>query len=417
MRTTRRSLLAGTGAAAALAGAGRGRAQDGTIRLGMVTSLSGAQELLGKPMLIGAQIAAERINAAGGVIGRRIEIVARDDRGDPNQSLALGRELIGNGINLILGLVISPGAIALTSIMPASNAILMTCAAHSDRLTHELFNRHYFRVTDNPPMRQHAEARLMAERYPDVTTWGAVLPDVEYGRSAWAAFKDGLQTFYPQIAGKDVTIVEPVWAKFGASDYQSQISALVGSPIQGMFNAVYGGDAAAMFQQSRPYGLEKKLKVIADSANEWILCKALGRSLPANLWTGSHWYFGGYLDTTLGKKLYGEWVRRTGDRWPMGVVQTGHAAVLAYAAAIARTGGTETGKIIDALEELTLDTAKGSLTFRKEDHQAICDVNIYRPRPSQSEPGFEVAEFVRVPGAEVIEPPSPGKELAYRAGG
>ena len=109
---------------------------------------------------------------------------------------------------------------------------------------------------------------------------------------------------------------------------------------------------------------------------------------------------------------------------PLGFLSTGHSAIYAYAAAIAKAGSTETPAVIKALEGLTFDTAKGRVMFRPEDHQAICDVNFIRIKNSPQSltmdindggrPDIEVAEFVRYDGSQVIEPASPGQKLVYR---
>lgn len=415
--TTRRALLAGTGAGLALAGgrlATPALAQGGPIRMACIASLSGAQEVIGRPILIGAQIAAEEINKDGGINGRQVEIVARDDKANPNEALAAAREVIGDGVNMILGVVTSPNALALTAIMEPSNAILITCAAGSDKLTHENFNRHYFRVTDNTYMRQRAQGRIMAERYPQILDWGAAIPDAEYGRSAWNSFQDGIKEFYPKLAKAEPKIQSPVLTKFGATDYKNYVVSLMNLPIEGLFSAVYGGDAAALFQQARPYGLERKIKVIADSANEFIVPKALGKAVPPNQWIGTHWYFGGYQDQPMGKRLYEAYVARTGDRFPLGWLAEGHAAVYAYAAAIRKTGGTDTKTLITAMEGATFDTAKGRRTFRPEDHQSLCDVNIMQIQPASNDRGWDVTDFVRIDGRETVEEPTPGGPIKYR---
>jgi branched-chain amino acid transport system substrate-binding protein len=385
--------------------------------MGCITSLSGAQEIIGRPMLIGGQIAAAQINARGGLLGKRIEIVERDDKADPTQALTVGRELIGSGVNLLFGIITSPAALALTAITQPSNAVLTICAASSDKLNHEAFSTHTFRACDQTYMRQHAQARLAAERFPNVTKWGAIIPDVEYGRSALAAFSDGLTKYYSQSAGKTVTMADPVLTRFGASDFKTQISTLMSMDIDGLFNAVYGGDMITLLQQSRPYGLVKKLKAIFDSGAEFYIPKALGKNTPDTLWTAMHWYYGGYQNLPLGKALYDDYVAKTGDKYPIGFVNEGHSAVLGYAAAVSKAGTTESAAVVAAMAGMTFDTAKGPVTFRKEDHQAICDVNFVRFQTTDTEPGWKVAEFIRYAGADVIEPPTPGKPLAYRSNG
>ena len=254
----------------------------------------------------------------------------------------------------------------------------------------------------------------MAERYAEVVTWGGAIPDAEYGRSTWNAFLDGIKEFYPAIAKKEVKVTDPVLTKFGATDYRNYIASLMSQPIEGLFISVYGGDAAALHQQARPYGLHKKIKVFADSANEFIVPKALGKATPDNLWIGMHWYFGGYQDNPMGKRLYEAYVAQTQDKYPLGWLAEGHAAVYAYANAIRKTSGTDTKALVAAMEGMTFDTAKGKRTFRPEDHQAICDVNIIEVAPASNDRGWDVVNFVRIDGKDVIETPTPGAPVTYR---
>ncbi|MBW7946981.1 MAG: ABC transporter substrate-binding protein, partial [Sphingomonadaceae bacterium] len=161
-------------------------------------------------------------------------------------------------------------------------------------------------------------------------------------------------------------------------------------------------------------GMGGKFQAFADGANEFNVPKALGKRMLPNFWAAMHWYYGGYQDNPLGKKLYEDYVAKTGDTLPIGYVEQGHAAVLAYADAIRAAGSSAGPAVVKALEGMTFDTAKGKRTFRKEDHQAILDVNFITFGVDDSEQGWTVSKFVRIPGEEVIEPPSPGAVLEFK---
>ena len=424
---TRRFLMAGS---AGLVLAGRAWAQvsgsgaKAPIRIGCITALSGPQEVLGRPILSGAQIAADQINAAGGVMGRPLEIVWGDAHADPARAVELAHEMTGNGVNLLCGCVTSDLALAVSAALPKLDAVLITCAAQSERLTHDAFNPHYFRVTDQTLMRNRAQARLMAERYPDVTRWGAIVPDSEYGRSAWAAFRDGLMESYPVLGKKDLDLFDPVVARFGETDFRTHVEALQQNGAEGLFVAVYGDDGIAFYQQARKGGLLRGTKVVADSINEFLVPLELGAATPEHLWLAMTWYYDGYRQLPMARDLYQANLLRTGNALPMGFLSSGHSAVYAYAHAIGRAGSTETSAVIRSLEGLSFDTSKGPLTFRAEDHQAICDVNFIRMKASTAEPTLdavdyvradvEVAEFVRYDGASVIEKAAPGRAASHR---
>ena len=427
MQTSRRLFLGG--AAGLLSSVQlspvQAKAADGPIRIGCIVALSGPQEVLGRPILDSAEIAADEINAAGGVLGRKLEIVAGGGYADAGRAVELAREMTRDGVNLLCGLVTSDSALAVAATLPGLNAVLITCSAQTDKLTHEAFVPNVFRVTDQTYMRNRAQAHLMVQRYPGIARWGAILPESEYGHAAWAAFRDGLIEAYPEFAKRDPVMDEPIFAKFGATDFRPQIAALQKNGADGLFVAVYGDDGISFYQQAMEAHGMAHFTAVADSFNEFLVPLSFGGSMPAELWLAMSWYYGGYQDVEMGRRLYDEYLRRSGNSLPSGLIYAGHSAVHAYAAAIAKVRSTETAAVIAALQGMTFETAKGPVTFRREDHQAVCDVNFVRIKRSSDKsdvgmvdftrPDIEVAEFIRYAGASVIEPPSPGQPLAHHA--
>ena len=116
-----------------------------------------------------------------------------------------------------------------------------------------------------------------------------------------------------------------------------------------------------------------------------------------------------YQDNPSVRAFLDEYAARTKEPIPSGFVQYGHLPVVAYAQAIkAANGATDTETIIRTMEGLQVQTNKGSVSFRKEDHQAIGDVNFMSFAPSDREPGFSIAGGARIHSSELVEPPSPG---------
>ena len=247
MRTSRRGFMAGAAGALASGGALAQQSSKDPIRIGCITALSGPQEVLGRPILDGAEIAADQINAAGGVLGRRVQIVSGDANAHPERAVQLANDMKRDGITLLCGMVTSDVALAVTAQLQTLGSVLITCSAQTDKLTHEAFVPNVFRVTDQVFMRNGAQARLMVQRFPDIARWGAILPESEYGHAAWAAFRDGLFEAY---AGRDPVIDEPIFAKFGATDFKPQIAALQKNAADGLFVAVYGDDGISFYEQA-----------------------------------------------------------------------------------------------------------------------------------------------------------------------
>lgn len=405
-------LMGASVAASALSAPTYVRAQSAPYKMGFVGALSGPAEALGRPMLFGTQLAVDEINASGGINGRSIELHVRDSKGKPDTGTVMARELVGEGCNMLLGCVSSSVALAINGILKQENATLITAAAHSLRLTHEDFNPHYFRVTDNPYMRQRAQAKLMAELYPDVTSWGGLIPDHEYGRSTWEAYQHGLNTFYPELADVQPSISDPILTQYGGSDYRNYIASALRDPAVGFFSSLYGGDAISLYQQAKPYGFFQKKAPFVDSANEFIPARAMKSELP-EMWVGSHWYFGAFEGNEISDRLYKKYSEETGNKHPDGFVSEGHATVMAYAGALAKAPEGTTEDVISALEGLTFETATGSRTLRAEDHQAIKPVIIYRLRGVDNDVGFEVMEYRVIDGAETIEDATPGQPVNW----
>ena len=421
-KATRRVFMGSAGAVLAGLGEGWAKGPAGSIRIGCISALTGSQEVRGRPILNGALIAADQINAAGGVLGRPPGIVPADAHADPATAVQHTRRFAHDGVNLLCGCVTSELALAVSPELQPANAMMITCSAQSDKLTHEAFVPNYFRVTDQTYMRQRAQAILLSKRYPGIKTWNSLLPNNEYGRASWAAFRDGLMEAH--AGGQAPVIAEPVMARFGEIAFGRHIGALQRCNSEALFIAVNGEDAISFYQQAHAAGLLSSIRVLADAVNELLVPEQLGFDTPEHLWLAVGWYYGGYQHLPMARKLYQDYVRRTGDGLPLGFVNAGHSAVYAYAAAIEKAGSTETPDVSNALKGLTFDTAKGKVTFRPEDHQAICDVNFIRIKHAEQKmtmdisdgrrPDIEVAEFVRLDGLAVIEPATPGQKLVYR---
>ncbi|MEN2976630.1 ABC transporter substrate-binding protein (plasmid) [Tistrella bauzanensis] len=419
-RFSRRTLLKSTAAAAALAPLGRlwipgARAADNPITLGLVTPLSGAQEMIGSFVRHGAEIAIEKINADGGVNGRPLALEMRDSKANPAAATVAARELLGQGVNLQLGTIGSPVALAMGPLMQAAGGVVLTCGAGTEKLNHEGYNPHVFRIGDSPYSRQYGLIRMIAERYPNITSWGGIIPDHEYGRTTWAIFVDAMLTVFPQVTGKQPEISRPILIPYGSGDYKNFIAAAMRQPFEGLYTSAYGGDAVTLYQQARPFGLFDKTKVLVDSANEFLVPLAMKDQTP-DTWTGTHWYFKANQGNPMSDHLYNAYVERTGNHYPMGWAAEAHAAVYAYKAAIEKTGGdTKAAAIIAALKGLTFDTATGKRTLRAEDNQAVKNAEAMRIQPKTgSADGFEVTDYISVPGDSVVEPPRPGEKLELK---
>lgn len=411
--TRRHVLQLGASGASALALPHLGWAQSGPLRIGLITPLSGPQEFIGTYVKNGAEVAVDQINKAGGILGRQVALEIRDDKANPAAALAAARELLGMGVNLHIGGISSAVVLALAPVMTQEKGVHLTCGAGTEKMNHEAYSDNMFRPGDSPDARGRAQARLMAEKYPNVTRWTGLIPDHEYGRTMWSIFVDGLLEFYPAIAKKKPEILDPILLPYGVSDYRNGITAALRVQADGCFNATYGGDAITMFQQARGFGLMQRYKVVCDAANEFLVARGMKQQLPPQ-WTGMHYYAAANKGNAMSDRFVADYLARTKDPEPLGWAAEAHSAIYALARAAEKGKSTETASVIANLKGLTWDTVTGPRTMRREDNQAVKDVELVYIEPANTEKGYTVSQYVKVDGKSAILPPAPGKKLQLR---
>ncbi|MFT4149362.1 MAG: ABC transporter substrate-binding protein [Paracoccaceae bacterium] len=408
----RRTLLKGAAASVALSAlpVHRARAQAQTIRIGFIGPLSGAMQIVGNPMYFGAEVAVNQINAAGGIDGRMLELVSRDDKGDPAQSVAAARELVGSGINLLVGVPLTATALAVNGILASIDGVLMGSGSGEESLTHEQFSGHYFPTVPNNYTRLSAMAKLMAEKFPDVTSWTAIYPDVTVGKSSWDRMAHSLKQHYA-AAGKEITILDPVTPKYGATDYKNQIVELMSSPAVGLHNVLFGNDGVTFFKQAKEFGLDEKFSAISEQSLDLDLPKTLKGGMTANTWTASFWQPEAFADSAVSRALFDAYVQKTGDRFPHGFNANADTGIQAYAAALAATkGDTTTKAVIEALKSAKFESPTGATYFRPEDHQIINNGAAFNAIPDAADSnGWKLAEVVKVGYEAVVNPATPGQ--------
>jgi branched-chain amino acid transport system substrate-binding protein len=181
------------------------------IKIGFPIPLSGPTAVYGEPVLKGAELAVSEINAKGGVLGRKFEILSRDSKASADEAVRLARELIiKNNVDFLVGTLTSAEAPAVSTVAKENKIVFIAPTSKSTILTDpEHIHPYIFRVSSNTDVEGLAGATLMA-RWKDVKTVATIAPDYAYGRDSIAAFKDSLKKLRP-----DIQIVDEQWPKFG----------------------------------------------------------------------------------------------------------------------------------------------------------------------------------------------------------
>lgn len=413
-KISRRNIIAGGAGALALSALPMGKvlaqANRTPIKIGAMLPLTGLAAASSIDVKVGIEIAAAHINAAGGVDGRPIEIVFRDDKANPNDAVAAVRELVGDGIKFLLGGSFTATTLAVLPAQKEAGALFVGMTASTMRLGHQDFNKLAFHFFPNPWMSMRSEARVIAQKNPNVTKWISVGPDVEYGHIGWGAFAGGLKDFYPKIANKQVKLLEPVWTKFGSNDFKAAVSAVMFSEAEGIYTTLTGADLATFLTQGKAQGLYDKIKVYGDIFNDVQTGKTMGRNNPSNYWTGTTWYPEAPNASALSKRTYADYKAKIPNQEPLGLLSCGYGSLAGIVAGMRASKSTDPQVVATAMENLKFETPGGICYFRKEDHQNVLPLGVVRMGPT--DPGKPpVVEYVSVDTAEAIEPPTPGQEF------
>ena len=356
MRADAIAILAGTLSFAAVLPAS---AQD-TMRIGELNSYKSQPAFL-EPYKKGLDMAADEINKSGGVLGKKLEIVSRDDGGNPGDAVRVAEELAtADGINILCGTFLSNVGLAVTEFAGKKKVFFLAAEPLTDKITWANGNRYTFRLRPSTYMQ-------VAMLLPDAVAakkkrWALVYPNFEYGQSAAAAFKDMIKAKEP-----DVEFVTEQATPLGKIDAGAVAQAIDDAKPDAIFSALFGGDLTKFVREGGTRGTFKDRVVVDLLGGEPEYLDPLKDEAPAGwIVTGYPW---NAVDTSTNKTFVGAYQGRYHDYPRVGSI-VGYVTIKSIAAGIAKAGSTDTEKLVEAFSGLAVDTPFGPITYRASDHQA-----------------------------------------------
>jgi branched-chain amino acid transport system substrate-binding protein len=343
-----------------------------TIKIGVLGIRSGTWATYGTFIEQGATLAAEEINAAGGILGSKIALSIRDEAADVVKQ---ARELVEQEkVDFLVGVDSSGNAMKLGPIMPELNKILIFTHAATHRATEELVYKQgikqIFRIS--VPVYQDGILSAWIAKDLPIKKWAGINPDYEYGRVSWDFFKTTLKALRP-----DVEFVSEQWNPSpGTTDFTKWISAVMATDAEGLFTANWAVEAITFHRQSIELGLYKKLKAVFNPLGYSMdVAYGLGKEYPKlenGMWvSGRYVWF--YPPTDINSKFVDTFVKRWG-RLPAYSAETTYSAIYMIKAAIEKVGTLDLDMLIKAMENMVLITPAGVRWIRPQDHQAVYDV-------------------------------------------
>nr|WP_141915022.1 ABC transporter substrate-binding protein [Herbaspirillum sp. SJZ102] len=351
--------MAGLAAAVALLLAPAAGAAE-AIRIGEINSHNSLSPV-GQAYRNGLALALEEINAGGGVLGRPLELVARDDDGDADQAARNARELARDQhVAVLTGTMLSNVALAVAREAARSKTVLVVGDALSDAITLDKGNRYTFRVRPSTYM-QAAMLAEQAARLPG-RRWAVVAPNYEYGQSAVASFKLLLKQARP-----DVEFVNDQWPALGKIKADDVVRAIRQARPDAIFNATFGDDLQKFVQAGNRQQLFAGTRVVS-------MMSAGAQSLdPAQSEAIRDWIAIGYpwdqIATPEHQRFLEAYLKKFNQRPQLSSV-FGYTTMMAIAAGLKKSGAADGDALVDALRGLQLESPLGPIAFRALDQQA-----------------------------------------------
>ena len=345
-----------------------GTAQAQPIKVGELNSYKVFPAFL-DPYKKGWELALEEINKSGGVLGRKIEVVSRDDNGNPGDAVRVAEELIAReNVSLLMGTFPSHIGLAVSNLAKQRKIVFVAAEPLTDKIVWENGNHYTFRLRPSTYMQT---AMLIPDAVKlNKMKWAIVYPNYEYGQSATASFKKLMTKAQPgvQFVGEQAP-------PLGKIDAGAVVQALVDAKPDAIFSSLFGPDLQKFVREGNTRGLFKNTVVFNLLAGEPEYLDPLKDETPEG------WYVTGYpwseIKTPEHQKFLAAYQAKFKDYPRLGSV-VGYATMYSVANMIKKAGAVDTEKMIAAMKGMEMSTPIGPIVYRAVDHQSTMGAYVGR---------------------------------------
>ncbi len=331
-----------------------------TIKIGEINSYKAQPAFLG-PYKNGWNLALDEVNAAGGIDGKMLEVISRDDNGNPGDTIRVAQELMTREqVSLLFGGFLSNTGLALADYAKQRKVFFLAAEPLTDKIVWQDGNKYTYRLRPSTYMQV---AMLVPEAVKlNKKRWAVVYPNYEYGQSAVATFKRLLKAAQP-----DVEFVADQATPLGKIDAGAVTQALADAKPDAIFNVEFAADLSKFVREGTTRGLFKDRAVVSLLTGEPDYLDPLGAEAPVGwIVTGYPWYS---IDTPANRKFVAAYESKYHDYPRLGSV-VGYSALMSVADGLKKAKSTDPDKLAAAFKGLTVQTPFGPITYRVQDNQS-----------------------------------------------
>ncbi len=334
-----------------------------TTTIAIVGPVTGQYASFGQQMKNGGEMAVEDINAAGGVLGKKLKLDVGDDACDPKQAVAVANQMAGENVALVAGHYCSGSSIPASQVYAESNLIEISPASTNPAYTDKRPGPNIYRVCGRDDQQGSIAGKYLAKHFGDKNI--AIIDDkTAYGKGLAEEVKKALNA-----AGKQEVLNKSYTA--GEKDYSALVSKLKQADVDVLFIGGYHTEAGLIVRQMRDQGMDTIL-MGGDALVTQEYWSITGPAGEGTLMT--------FSPDPRKNPAAAEVVARFKEKGiePEGYVLYTYAAIQAWKQAAEKAGSTDAPAVVKALNDNEFDTVIGKFKFDKKGDPNLPPYAVYR---------------------------------------
>ena len=364
------------------------------IKIGIVDCYSGPPAAYTNDVRDAFKLEVDKINAAGGILGRKVEVLTRDSKFKVDIGLSAAKELIyRENVDILMGTINSALALAISDMCRKEKVPFFVTFSKSAKITGAKGHRYVFSITENTALAGKAGAQGLAKR-PYKKYWIAG-DDYEYGHAIADGVWNNLQKIKP-----GVELLGQSWWKVGEPDFTPYITAILSAKPDAVIVATGGRDCVPFLKAAKATGFNERIPFFMHTATELSTLKPLGLNAPEGVIGTSNYFF--YYPETAANKHFVKNFEAVYNRKPAVGAVYGFLAARYIFGAYQKAGVIDTEKFIDNVEGMWVDSPVGKVTMRAYDHQAMLPMFMGVTQKAAGYDFLIAKDIVTIPGDEVM---------------
>lgn len=333
------------------------------IKIGFIDAYSGPASVYSNDVVDAFKMEMDKVNAAGGILGRQVKILKRDSKFKVDLSLGHVKEYtMRENVDILAGTISSSVSLAVSEVAKKEKIPFFCTFAKSENITGAKGHRYVFGIAENTAMAGKAAAAALINK-PYKKFWIAG-DDYEYGHAIADAVWNNLKKMKP-----DVQLMGQTWWKVGEPDFVPYITAIRSAKPDMLILCTGGVGNIPFLKASRATGFAEEIPFWLHTSTEHSTLTPLGMDAPEGVLGTSNYHFY-YPDTPKNKSFVKEFMDAY-NRYPAVGALYGYLAAHYIMEGYKKAGEIDNEKLIDAMEGMTIDSPVGNVTLRAFDHQAM----------------------------------------------